>query len=363
MLCNCIHLPDYSRPSNAPRHINRRDENEDGSVISYLNGLRPGILANKDGQTACGVIPINKNYAFVAASCFQYSDDGKPDESLTYQVYLSAIDQSPPKPFDVADITVRTDYDPNTFANNLAIISFDYSNDGELMNDIGSLASEWDQLTYIQQNMTSDLGYWNAPFIYPASAAKDSACSKASSLYKANPNSLVCDEQTRTSVSGGNCQLPLQFVVGTSANILAVVGLYSYSAISGSSEDGFCDSGSTIINYYTNLFNYIPWAAEVTSGNVDVRHPNIENRTGPTEVLAMQTPPDDAENDGSLIFSLFGKDKPIPGKDGSKAVKGTPPKGTPPKGPTKCTGDQATLTIDVPSHPTNCKVQQIVLNF
>ncbi|KAJ1767990.1 ATP-dependent 3'-5' DNA helicase [Coemansia sp. RSA 1843] len=337
--------------------------NEDGSVISYLNGLRPGILANKDGQTACGVIPINKNYAFVAASCFQYSDDGKPDESLTYQVYLSAIDQSPPKPFDVADITVRTDYDPNTFANNLAIISFDYSNDGELMNDIGSLASEWDQLTYIQQNMTSDLGYWNAPFIYPASAAKDSACSKASSLYKANPNSLVCDEQTRTSVSGGNCQLPLQFVVGTSANILAVVGLYSYSAISGSSEDGFCDSGSTIINYYTNLFNYIPWAAEVTSGNVDVRHPNIENRTGPTEVLAMQTPPDDAENDGSLIFSLFGKDKPIPGKDGSKAVKGTPPKGTPPKGPTKCTGDQATLTIDVPSHPTNCKVQQIVLNF
>ncbi|KAJ2869296.1 hypothetical protein GGI22_000344 [Coemansia erecta] len=353
MLCNGIHLPAYS----TAQHISKRVSSGDGQIISYLNSLRPGVLANTGGQTSCGVIPINQNYAFVAASCFQYDDKGKPDESLKYQVYLSASQPSP-QPFDVTSITVRSDYDSKTFANNLAIISFDYKNEGELTNDVGSLASEWNQLTYIVQNMTSDLKFWNAPFIYPGNAVKDSSCSKASSLYKANPNALVCDMQTRTSVANGNCQLPLQFVVGTSSTILEVVALYSYSAISGSSVDGFCDSGDTIINYYTNLFNYAGWAAEVTKGSVLVRHPNIENITGPIETYSMQAPPKNAKNDGSSIFSLFGQDKAILGTDNDNANNGNPSNNLP-----QCTGNQATITVQMPSMPTDCSVQQIVFNL
>ncbi|KAJ1801290.1 hypothetical protein LPJ59_000412 [Coemansia sp. RSA 2399] len=352
MLCNGIHLPTYST-----QHVSQRDISDDGQIISFLNGLRPGVLANTNGQTSCGVIPINQNYAFVAASCFQYDDEGKPDESLEYQVYLAVAGPSP-QPLDVSTITVRPDYDPKTFANNLAIVSFDYSNEGELTNDIGSLASEWNQLTYIVQNMTSNLEFWNAPYIYQDSAVAGSSCSKASSLYKANPNALVCDMQTRTASTDGDCQLPLQFVVGTSSNLLAVVALYSYSAISGSSVDGFCESGDTIVNYYTNLFNYAGWAAEVTKGTVDVRHPNIENRTGPVANYSMQAPPKNAKNDGSSIFSLFGQDKAIPGVDNDNTGNGNPPSNLP-----QCTGNQATITVQMPGLPTACSVQQIVLSF
>ncbi|KAJ2869297.1 hypothetical protein GGI22_000345 [Coemansia erecta] len=301
------------------KSLDKRDSASDGPVINFLSTLHDGLLVKEGEQTFCGVIPITEKYAFAAASCFNFVD-GKLDDNTDYKVYLSGTGYEKPVLMDVTSIEARDDYDPNTFANNLAILTINNSQGNTFANNIGEPASAWATVNYIQQSLVEDLSSWNAPDIYSGTSIDTDACKSASSLYKANSGTLSCNSQTRTSFINSNCKTPLKFAVGSSGGKFAVVGLYSYSAISGSPEEGFCGSDNTIVSYYTNLYDYVPWASETIGATVNVIHVNTEDMSIPTDDIPMKAPSTSAKNDGSYIYSLFEQDTQILGSDNGEDV-------------------------------------------
>ncbi|KAJ2560041.1 ATP-dependent 3'-5' DNA helicase [Coemansia sp. RSA 1933] len=256
--CNGLYTPGKFTLS---EYINSMHKRDNSFVTNYLTSLHAGLLVKAGEQTFCSVIPITQQYAFVAASCFDFAD-GNVDDNTDYKVYLSGTGYETPTLMDVTSIQARDDYDPDTFANNLAIITIANTNTA-FSNKIGEPASAWATINYIQQSLVEDLSSWNAPDIYSGTSIDSSTCKSASSLYKANTDTLSCNSQTRNSFINTNCKTPLKFAVGSSGGMVAVVGLYSYSAISGTPEDGFCNDDNTIVSYYTNLYDYVPWASEI----------------------------------------------------------------------------------------------------
>ncbi|KAJ1662551.1 ATP-dependent 3'-5' DNA helicase [Coemansia sp. RSA 1646] len=286
---------------------------------SYLDTLHDGLLIKENEQTFCGVIPITEKYAFAAASCFEFVD-GKLNDNMDYKVYLSGTGYEKPTLLEVTSIQARDDYNPNSFANNLAVVTIDNSKGTGFTTNIGGPASEWATVNYIQHSMLEDLSGWNKPDIYSGKSIDNDACKSASSLFKANTDTLSCNSQTRNSFINEGCKTPLKFAVGSSGGKVAVVGLYSYSAISGTPGDGFCGSDNTIVSYYTNLYDYIPWATEITGAQFSVIHANTGDNSTPSKDISMKEPSSSAKNDGSYIYSIFEQDKEILGSDNGKEV-------------------------------------------
>ncbi|KAI9500365.1 hypothetical protein BX070DRAFT_65878 [Coemansia spiralis] len=107
--------------------LHARASSDDLFVTTYLSTINDGILVKDGQQTFCSVIPINSKYAFVAASCFE-TKGNKENNNMNYEVYLSGPGYKTPTLIDVTSIQLHKDYDENTFANNIGILTIDNSN-------------------------------------------------------------------------------------------------------------------------------------------------------------------------------------------------------------------------------------------
>ncbi|KAJ1995487.1 hypothetical protein GGI25_001055 [Coemansia spiralis] len=338
-------------PNKLRSRVFKRDVHEQ----VFLSSINDGVLVKEEQQTFCAVVPLNQQYALVAASCFE-TKSNKANDNVDYRIYLSGNGNETPTLMDVTSIQTHPKYNESSFANNLAIIQISNSASAPFTNYIGALPSEWATLTYVQHSLTEDMKSWNAPVSKPGEAGGSSSCEKASSLYKANKDAFVCSTAYRTSFENQNCKTPLKFAVGSSGGMNAIVALYSHSAISGTPGDGFCNSDNVILNYYTNLYNYIPWIQSETGLSISVRHASPADYSKPNKDFVMKNPSTSAKNDGSFIYSLFERDVAKLGSDtGAPVASDKTSTAKDSSGQNESCKYDSTLTITVTHTPDSCK--------
>ncbi|ORX73331.1 hypothetical protein DL89DRAFT_255431 [Linderina pennispora] len=91
-------------------------------------------------------------------------------------------------------------------------------------------------------------------------------CADASPMFATNTGDYWCNSLKMDAVGGTNCSMPFGTAYGSVNNTLAMVALYSHSAVYG---DDFC-GGSDQFHYYTLLANYTAFASGVLERPISV---------------------------------------------------------------------------------------------
>ncbi|KAJ1663179.1 hypothetical protein IW140_005654 [Coemansia sp. RSA 1813] len=293
--------------------MQRRDG---ASFNAFAAAVHDGILMNNGEQTFCGVVPFDQEHVFVAASCF---DVGSSEQDIIsdYQVMLSGPGYETPAAIGIVGAVLNDNYNNVTFANNIAILTLDNADGQKFQNKIGDWPAEWPYYYFVQHSLTEVLDKWNSIGTAGASPTVDFApCTGASTLFSENMGALICSSLSRKSFIHLECNTPYKYVVGSSNTDSAIISLYSYSTIPSTAVNGFCSNDGGIQNYYTNLFNYIPWAENVTQSTIQRFHTVTTGYEKTSDAgYSMAIPGSDAGNDGSQIYGFYGIDQSILGSN------------------------------------------------
>ncbi|KAJ2124296.1 hypothetical protein IW147_001842 [Coemansia sp. RSA 720] len=173
------------------------------AVVSIPNGL----LLESYKQTFCQVMIVSSQAGVAAASCFNYDDDGNADPG-TYTVIVGGGGIDGSLRLYVTKIEKHPDYNPNTFANNLAIVTFGAINQQDITYNVGDIPSEWPGFYFVHRSLVNDEYSWNDANIVEDTLADSEACGAASPLFRENNKDFICNMATRVSFSDGNCVLP-----------------------------------------------------------------------------------------------------------------------------------------------------------
>ncbi|KAJ2551771.1 hypothetical protein EV175_003566, partial [Coemansia sp. RSA 1933] len=235
---------------------------------SAIDGMKGALLIKNGGVTTCELALISNKAAFVAANCLDYTDGTNTvDSSTVYQVMISDGNTSTIGTYSVDTVDAHPRYNPETYANNVALLLFNSDASVEWKNYIAADPSEWDSEFYVQRTLVSNStsSKWNGAQVVQASGSAPSGCSTASTLYAANQADFLCTTDTVSdSSSGANCVMPYGSVYGINGDNLAVAGLYSHSLVVG---DSLC-SNSAVFNYYTLLSNYLEWGGVMAKSTI-----------------------------------------------------------------------------------------------
>ncbi|KAJ1718676.1 hypothetical protein LPJ61_006519, partial [Coemansia biformis] len=122
----------------------RRNGTED------LQAFKGALLLKNGQQTSCEIALMYTTVGFVSASCLDFTDSaGKTVNTTTrYEVMISQGLTAPYGRFPATQVTVNPNYDPESFANNIAIIQFGSSGTGDFVNYIASWRPEWSSLYF-----------------------------------------------------------------------------------------------------------------------------------------------------------------------------------------------------------------------
>ncbi|KAJ2394878.1 hypothetical protein GGI23_004517 [Coemansia sp. RSA 2559] len=288
------------------------------SFNKFAASVHDGLLMKNGGQTFCGVVPFDQEHVFVAASCF---DAGATEQDIIagYQVMLSGPGYETPNAIGISGAVINNNYDYKTFANNIAVLTLENADGQTFQNQISDWPSEWPYYYFVQHSLTEVLDAWNSIGTAGASPITDfSPCTSASTLFSENMSALICSSLSRKSFIHLECNTPYKYVVGSSNTNSAIVSLYSYSTIPDTATNGFCSNDGGILNFYTNLFNYIPWAENVTNTSISRFHGVTTGYLETNNVdYSMAIPGSGSVNDGSQVFGFFGIDQSILGSNSS----------------------------------------------
>ncbi|KAJ2544471.1 hypothetical protein GGF49_001220 [Coemansia sp. RSA 1853] len=145
------------------------------AVVSIPNGL----LLESYKQTFCQVMIVSSQAGVAAASCFNYDDDGNADPG-TYTVIVGGGGIDGSLRLYVTKIEKHPDYNPNTFANNLAIVTFGAINQQDITYNVGDIPSEWPGFYFVHRSLVNDEYSWNDANIVEDTLADSEACGAAS---------------------------------------------------------------------------------------------------------------------------------------------------------------------------------------
>ncbi|KAJ2672443.1 hypothetical protein IWW42_002808 [Coemansia sp. RSA 1085] len=212
----------------------------------------------------------------------------------------------------VSRVKAHPNYNPNTFANNIAFIQFSETELPSAL--IGDWPIEWQNTVLVHASLNNDQSAWNEPILKEEGAvSENSKCSDASTLYSESPSDYMCSTATHSSLYDRDCVLPYKIAMGYDEQGAAPIGLYSHSATSDS--DAFCGSG-TITSYYILFKNYIPWFNQEVGTAAGRLNRKPDGYTVMTYVDYQITPPEDSKNSGQTILSLKKQGETVVGTDG-----------------------------------------------
>ncbi|KAJ2887179.1 hypothetical protein IWW38_005174 [Coemansia aciculifera] len=288
------------------RRLFRRADNS--VATSDINGFKGAVLLKNGVQTSCEVALMRNTYGFVAAACLDFTDtNGKVVNTTTvYSVAITAGNQTPYGTVQVNRVTVNPQFDPKSFANNLAVLEFNGGGAGyDFVNYIASWRPDWTSFEYVRRSLIN--GLWNMPTVVPyTQSSTDLAnCASNNKLFLLNQNDLLCNQLTAPSASMANCSAaPLGSVYGVNGANMAIAALYSHSAISGGSSASVCGSnGSSTYHYYIVMENYVHWAMSVLNTRVPVYHTYSSAYTENFDVnYSMVIPPQPVDISGVTVM-------------------------------------------------------------
>ncbi|KAJ2441298.1 hypothetical protein GGF42_007340, partial [Coemansia sp. RSA 2424] len=158
--------------------------------------------------TSCELGVIDSSAVFVAASCLALTSSGSEDNSIDYIVAINGIGGSGNGRFSVESIILHPQYNPSTFANNIAILKFRKSSPISWYQPIGYDRQGWNDVYYSSRTLSNPrTPSFNSPSV-ASIGGTDGGCATASNLYNSNRDWMLCITQTTTSSVNGKCQLP-----------------------------------------------------------------------------------------------------------------------------------------------------------
>lgn len=298
-----------------------------------LSKVKTGLLVKDGRQTSCALAPIDSQSAMISADCFKLNDKGQLDGSSRYDVYLTPGEDNKVVSFPVEFITFHPNYDPNTKANNIAVLRYN-SKEGDVswINYSAIGYRHWDNLLYSQEYLSSVKdSKWAAPSKYIPSNfnpnSTDPECTKLSSLYKTNQDDMVCTGEAADPSSPDLhlCKAPYQMVYTVIDQSLYQAGLYSHSVLVDGSDD-LCKKAPYVRHYYTLLADYLSFASTAINRQVKYyRPPGAADSVNNDPNFQMHPPSGASSPDSSTVISgdLYTR------QTGNNFVELPPPPSTP----------------------------------
>ncbi|KAJ1948477.1 hypothetical protein FBU59_001576, partial [Linderina macrospora] len=157
-----------------------------------------GAVLLKDGkQTSCELALMHSQAAFVPASCFDVGSSKSVNDVSPYQVAFDVGGSIIARDIVAVDrIIINPQYNPTTFANNIAVILFNSQLKEVWSNPIDRHPEELTDRAYVRRSMKSeDKQTWNAPAVIN-DMSTDDGCKQASALFESNPVDLWCTSKS-----------------------------------------------------------------------------------------------------------------------------------------------------------------------
>ncbi|KAJ2761566.1 hypothetical protein H4S06_001134 [Coemansia sp. BCRC 34490] len=239
-----------------------------------ITNARTAILYKDNSQTYCEVMMSSQTVGVAAASCFDYvNNEVNPNIGYTVLVSTGTAEGGVSGAYKATKVTHHPDYNPDTYANNIAVMQFTAIPGFDFTKAIADWPAEWKQYFFVHRSLTNVMPYvFNDPKVSVVDVGADdtSGCTSASAIYAANTDNYICNMLTVPSYVNTNCVAPYGSVYGVADPNPAQLGaVFSHSAIYGTS--GYCGKGP-IYNYYLILRNYIPWIESVSQATVSTYH-------------------------------------------------------------------------------------------
>ncbi|KAJ2306469.1 hypothetical protein IWW55_001442, partial [Coemansia sp. RSA 2706] len=242
---------------------------------------------------------ISNEAGVMAASCVD-REKGQDGGSVEFSISVGLSGSELVGTFEVEDIAFHDDYDPDTFANNIAIVTFKpYS--GVHNYAIAMSPHGYTEFTFVHRTLTANNDGWNDYYARAGGTADENECGQASTLFKENPNGFMCNKGSVPSMWNKDCVLPYKYVIGDAEDSSGQLAIYSHS--SAPDGDQFCGGGE-LFSYYLIIANYAEWI----NGYIDtpITAPQKEVNGGPaaTGDYSM-TIPDTMSENGYTTYSLY----------------------------------------------------------
>ncbi|KAJ2275940.1 Transmembrane protease serine 9 [Coemansia sp. RSA 2522] len=250
-------------------------------------------------QTLCQATILSSTAAVLAASCFDYDENKQADVSQ-YSLTVQAGEAAEVLQAQISNITPHPNYDPVTFANNIAVIRFSEVTT-TLTYMIDNQPFLWESFLHVQFSLTADLAQWNVPQMEDVSLGDQNECGASSTLFQAYPSDYICSVGKVMSTYDNGCELPYQFILGHFEVGTGMIGFYSHSSLE--ENTSFCDNNQ-IYNYYIIIAHYIPWINLLIDPDVYAGNRRSAAPDEVTESYTMMSPVTGSSN-GRTIHSLY----------------------------------------------------------
>ncbi|KAJ2080925.1 hypothetical protein H4R24_002725 [Coemansia sp. RSA 988] len=241
-------------------------ENAKTGPNEYAESFVSGLIMQDGKQTFCPVVLISNTAGVMAASCIDIEKFNSGDVEFTIAIGLNSVELQ--GPFDIQDITPHDGYNPDTFANNIAVVQFDDISGIHNYNIAGD-AGGWGGFTFVHRTLSGDNGQWNGYHWFEGGPTDTASCSKASTLFEENTSDLMCNRANHISIYDSNCNMPFKYVVAHSSSTANTAQLGFYSHTAAPAGDGFCGGGD-LYHYYTNIGHYVRWIESVVGQAVSI---------------------------------------------------------------------------------------------
>ncbi|KAI9467854.1 hypothetical protein BX667DRAFT_503868, partial [Coemansia mojavensis] len=229
---------------------NRRD------IVQEIDKSKGGVLGKNGKITSCELAVIDNKAAVVAASCLDFVLSNTLDSKTEYTVYLDGGNDNIRGAYKVENITVHPDYNPDNYANNLAILEFNSNSNVTMQNNIAPVESDykWIEKTYTRELMPNAT-LEGMHYAYTKYMNVSQMCYTYSDLFKENSKDMTCFLLPVFSpVNWHNCSISFGSLYGYASNNKAyIISIFSYSVNIGTDP---CNDDRSY-SYFTVLAPYL----------------------------------------------------------------------------------------------------------
>ncbi|KAI9501419.1 hypothetical protein BX070DRAFT_254543 [Coemansia spiralis] len=274
--------------STSSSHLQNRDV-----IPSRIIQFKGALLFKNGYQTTCEVALMSLTSGFVAASCLDWS--GKSLNSTTiYQVYLDNSSDGTATIVSVlstSNIHVHPGFNPVNYQNNIAVIEFDTDNTQKFRSYIAYNGITNNTQAYVERTLDTEASLWNIPVVNNRGTADVSddmaACKVASGLFSTNSDWMTCTSASTMSMFNRTCRMPFGTMYSQQGTDVILSALYSHSIVF---TENMCVSSPIFYNYYTQLWPYVGFAAQVLDTSINIyKDGKTDVWTTPT-ILSMNAP-------------------------------------------------------------------------
>ncbi|KAJ2318126.1 hypothetical protein H4S02_001161 [Coemansia sp. RSA 2611] len=135
--------------------------------------VKGGILVRDGKRTSCELGVVDSQSAIVSALCMGFTASDETLSDVKFEAYLDAGGDGEYATYSVEKITVHPHYNSTTFANDIAIISYNSGGDVKWQNPIAPVYGyKWDSVAFVRRSLLDmekptwdTLQYSDAPYI------------------------------------------------------------------------------------------------------------------------------------------------------------------------------------------------------